>query len=224
MPHVPVFQHEIGKWRPSWRGRIHGVAVAATIPAGVILTMVTPTGLARWAFLIYVFSLFALFSTSASYHLLTRSQRAQRTMRQLDHAMIYVLIAATYTPVAFLALSGGWKWAIFGTIWGMAVIGVLAKTLITHPGKMSAYLSTVLYVVMGWLIVVAIVPLIKGTSTPAFITLFCGGVAYTLGAVFFALDEIVPKKKHFWMHEIFHVFVLAGSALHTITMFLLMGL
>ena len=63
MPHVPVFQHEIGKWRPSWRGRIHGVAVAATIPAGVILTMVTPNGLARWAVLIYVCSLLALFST-----------------------------------------------------------------------------------------------------------------------------------------------------------------
>ena len=93
MPHVPVFQHAIGKWRPRWRGRIHAVAVAVTLPAGIILTLVTPSGLPRVAVFVYVASLLALFSTSASYHLFTRTQRSQRTMRQLDHAMVYVLIA-----------------------------------------------------------------------------------------------------------------------------------
>ena len=98
MPHVPVFQHALGKWRPRWRGRIHGVAVAVTIPAGIILTLVTPRGLPRVAVFVYIASLLALFSTSASYHLFTRTRRAQRTMRQLDHAMVYVLIVGTYTP------------------------------------------------------------------------------------------------------------------------------
>lgn len=206
-------------------GILHLVGVLLSIAVLVVLVVLAQGPYQVVGYSLYGTGLILLYGASTLYHLIPpRFARAKGIFRRLDHAMIYVLIAATYTPVTFLALEGGWKWSIFGTIWGMAAIGVLAKTLITHPGKMSAYLSTALYVVMGWLIVIAIVPLIKGTSTPAFITLVCGGVAYTLGAVFFALDEIVPKKKHFWMHEIFHVFVLAGSALHTITMFLLMGM
>jgi len=204
-------------------GILHLVGVLLSIAVLVLLVILANGPYQVIGYSLYGVGLILLYGASTLYHLIPpRFSRTKSVFRRLDHAMIYVLIAATYTPVAFLALSGGWKWAIFGVIWGLAFVGLLAKILIVNPGKLSAYASTVLYVVMGWLIVIAIVPLIKGTSTPAFVTLVCGGVAYTLGAVFFALDEIVPKKKHFWMHEIFHVFVLAGSALHTITMFLLM--
>jgi len=87
--------HATGNWRPRWRGRIHAIAVALTIPAGIILTLFTPAGVPRLAVGIYALSLLALYSTSASYHLFTRSMRSQKTMQQIDHAMVYVLIAGT---------------------------------------------------------------------------------------------------------------------------------
>jgi len=208
VPHVPVFQHEIGKWRPSWRGRIHGVAVAVTIPAGGILTMVTPTGLARWAVLIYVFSLFALFSTSASYHLLTRSQRAQRTMRQLDHAMIYVLIAGTYTPVCLLALPRHIGIPFLITIWVAACIGIALK--ITWRAEKT---STALYLIIGWASLV-ILPWSYRVSGFLSLLLFAlGGIVYTVGAILFYLKRPHLKPNIFGYHEVWHVFTVVAVAL-----------
>jgi hemolysin III len=127
VPHIPVFQHSTGKWRPRWRGRIHAIAVAVTIPAGIILTLVTPAGTARFAVGIYALSLLALYSTSASYHLFTRSLKGQRTMQQLDHAMVYVLIAGSYTPVCLLALPREVGVPFLLAIWAAAAVGMGLK-------------------------------------------------------------------------------------------------
>jgi len=208
VPHVPVFQHEIGKWRPSWRGRIHGVAVAATIPAGVILTLVTPNGLPRIAVLIYVLSLLALFSTSASYHLLTRSQRAQRTMRQLDHAMVYVLIAGTYTPVCLLALPRNVGIPFLIAIWISAALGIALK--ITWRAQKT---SAAMYLIIGWAALI-ILPWSYHIAGFTSLLLFAlGGIVYTVGAILFYFQRPQLKPMVFGFHEVWHVFTVVAVIL-----------
>ena len=145
MPHIPVFMHSTGKWRPRWRGRVHGFAVAVTIPAGIILTLVTPAGIARFAVGVYALSLLALYSTSASYHLFTRSKRSQRTMQQVDHAMVYVLIAGSYTPVCLLALPRSVGVPFLLAIWAAAAVGMGLK--ISWKAKRVGH---ALYLIIGW--------------------------------------------------------------------------
>ena len=208
MPHVPVFQHAIGKWRPSWRGRIHGVAVAVTIPAGVVLTLVTPSGLPRIAVLVYVLSLLALFSTSASYHLLTRSQRAQRTMRQLDHAMVYVLIAGTYTPVCLLALPRNIGVPFLIAIWLAAGLGITLK--ITWRAHKT---SGAMYLVIGWAALIILPWSYRMAGFTSLLLFALGGIVYTVGAILFYLQRPQLKPLVFGFHEVWHVFTVVAVAL-----------
>ena len=208
MPHVPVFQHAIGKWRPSWRGRIHGVAVAVTIPAGIVLTLVTPSGLPRIAVLVYVLSLLALFSTSASYHLLTRSQRAQRTMRQLDHAMVYVLIAGTYTPVCLLALPREIGVPFLIAIWLAAALGITLK--ITWRAHKT---SGAMYLVIGWAALIILPWSYRMAGFTSLLLFALGGIVYTVGAILFYLQRPQLKPLVFGFHEVWHVFTVVAVAL-----------
>ena len=208
MPHVPVFQHAIGKWRPSWRGRIHGVAVAVTIPAGVVLTLVTPSGLPRIAVLVYVLSLLALFSTSASYHLLTRSQRAQRTMRQLDHAMVYVLIAGTYTPVCLLALPRNIGVPFLIAIWLAAALGITLK-IMWRAHKTSG----AMYLVIGWAALIILPWSYHMAGFTSLLLFALGGIVYTVGAILFYLQRPQLKPLVFGFHEVWHVFTVVAVAL-----------
>ncbi len=208
MPHVPVFQHAMGKWRPRWRGRIHGGAVAVTLPAGIILTLVTPSGLARVAVFVYVASLLALFSTSASYHLFTRTQRAQRTMRQLDHAMVYVLIAGTYTPVCLLALPRNVGVPFLIAIWLAAALGITLK--ITWRAHKT---SGAMYLVIGWAALI-ILPWSYHVAGFTSLLLFAlGGIVYTVGAILFYLQRPQLKPLVFGFHEVWHVFTVVAVAL-----------
>ena len=208
MPHVPVFQHAIGKWRPRWRGRIHAVAVAVTLPAGIILTLVTPSGLPRVAVFVYVVSLLALFSTSASYHLFTRTQRSQRTMRQLDHAMVYVLIAGTYTPVCLLALPRNVGVAFLIGIWCAAFLGIALKiTWRAHK------VSGAMYLIIGW---AALIILPWAHHRAGFTSLFLfalGGIVFTVGAILFYLQRPQLRPLVFGYHEVWHVFTVVAVAL-----------
>jgi hemolysin III len=208
VPHVPVFQHAIGKWRPSWRGRIHGVAVAVTIPAGVVLTLLTPSGLPRIAVLVYVLSLLALFSTSASYHLLTRSQRAQRTMRQLDHAMAYVLIAGTYTPVCLLALPSNIGVPFLIVIWLAAGLGITLK--ITWRAHKT---SGAMYLVIGWAALIILPWSYHMAGFTSLLLFALGGIVYTVGAILFYLQRPQLKPLVFGFHEVWHVFTVVAVAL-----------
>ena len=208
MPHVPVFQHAIGKWRPRWRGRIHGGAVAVTIPAGIILTLVTPSGLARVAVFVYVASLLALFSTSASYHLFTRTQRAQRTMRQLDHAMVYVLIAGTYTPVCLLALPRTIGVVFLIGIWCAALIGIVLKiTWRAHK------VSGAMYLIIGWAALIILPWAYHRAGFTSLLLFALGGIVYTVGAILFYLQRPQLKPLVFGFHEVWHVFTVVAVAL-----------
>jgi len=208
VPHVPVFQHALGKWRPRWRGRIHGVAVAVTIPAGVILTLVTPRGLPRVAVFVYIASLLALFSTSASYHLFTRTRRAQRTMRQLDHAMVYVLIAGTYTPVCLLALPRKIGIAFLIGIWCAALVGIALKiTWRAHK------ISGAMYLIIGWAALIILPWAYHRAGFTSLLLFALGGIVYTVGAILFYLKRPQLRPHVFGYHEVWHVFTVVAVAL-----------
>ncbi|NCW84394.1 MAG: hypothetical protein EBV75_06675, partial [Acidimicrobiia bacterium] len=191
-----------------WRGRIHGVAVAVTIPAGVILTLVTPRGLPRVAVFVYIASLLALFSTSASYHLFTRTRRAQRTMRQLDHAMVYVLIAGTYTPVCLLALPRNIGIVFLIGIWCAALIGIALKiTWRAHK------ISGAMYLIIGWAALIILPWAYHRAGFTSLLLFALGGIVYTVGAVLFYLKRPQLRPHVFGYHEVWHVFTVVAVAL-----------
>lgn len=203
-----MFSHPSGDWRPTWRGRIHAVALLCTIPAGAVLALLTPGGLARIAVAIYVVSLMALYSTSASYHLFTRSYRAQRTMQQLDHAMVYVLIAGTYTPVCLLGLPSPLRWIFLAAIWGMAAVGMGLK--VAWRARRTA---AALYLVIGWA-VIAVLPWAQSRTGWFSLTLYAlGGVIYTVGAVLFYLKRPRLRPLVFGYHEVWHVMTVVAAVL-----------
>ena len=146
-----------------------------------------------------------LYAVSTLYHALPIG-RAKAWLNRLDHAAIFVFIAASYTPFTLGVLRGGWGWAMFGVVWGVAAFGVTVKLLnrLRHP-----LWSTGLYVAMGWVAVVAVVPLVSGLPTAGLAWLVAGGLSYTLGALVFLFDHRVR-----YAHFAFHLFVLGGSACH----------
>ena len=152
---------------------------------------------------IYGATLFILYSASTIYHC-TRGPW-QRAMRKLDHLSIYLLIAGSYTPFCLVTLRGPWGWSLFGTVWGLAVIGMLQEI---KPRSEARILSLVIYAVMGWIVMIAVSPLLAGLGSAGFAWLASGGVMYTVGIVFYVYDE---RFRH-W-HGIWHLFVMAGSFL-----------
>ena len=162
------------------------------------------------SFSIYGISLFLLYTLSTLYHSLRG--RAKQIFMKLDHVAIYLLIAGTYTPLTLVTLQGAWGWSLFGIVWGLAVIGIVVDTL-HRQGSRSIQMA--IYLLMGWLIVVALYPLVKVMPTGGLILLVLGGLFYTGGIVFYALDE---RIKH--AHGIWHLFVLAGSISHYLIMLL----
>lgn len=149
-------------------------------------------------------SMVVLYTASTIYHAVSEGKR-KLTFQKLDHLCIYILIAGTYTPVALVGLKGAWGWSIFGSIWGMALLGFVFKF---SPLQKSEKLSLVLYAVMGWLIVIALKPLISELSMEALIFMALGGFFYTSGIYFYA-NEKIPYN-----HAVWHLFVLAGSVFH----------
>ncbi|MHB8986117.1 MAG: PAQR family membrane homeostasis protein TrhA [Eubacteriales bacterium] len=164
------------------------------------------------SFAIFGASLILLYTASALYHLLPLSQKGVRVFRRIDHMMIFVLIAGTYTPICLIPLRGAWGYSLLIGVWVMAVIGILFKIF-----KMEAqrWLSTLLYVVMGWLIAIALWPLAKTISLEGVAWMVLGGFSYTIGAILYGIKwppNIIPGWLGF--HEIFHLFILAGSFCH----------
>ncbi|MGA6098899.1 PAQR family membrane homeostasis protein TrhA [Stutzerimonas marianensis] len=153
---------------------------------------------------IYGFTLVLLYSTSTLYH--SVRGRAKVIMQKLDHLSIYLLIAGSYTPFCLVTLRGSWGWWLFGGVWSLAVIGMLQEI---KPRSEARVLSIVIYAVMGWIVIVAVKPLLASLGSAGFTWLVGGGVAYTVGILFFAYDQ---RFRH-W-HGIWHLFVIAGSLLH----------
>ena len=161
------------------------------------------------SFSIFGVTLIFLYAASTLYHSAKRPALRSR-LRILDHASIYALIAGTYTPFALVTLNGSTGWMIFGITWGLAICGIILKLFFT--GKYHL-VSTLLYVFMGWIIVFAIKPLITHLSSEGLFWLFCGGLAYTIGAIIYSIKKIK------FNHAIFHGFVLAGSASHFVSVY-----
>ncbi|KIZ38096.1 PAQR family membrane homeostasis protein TrhA [Stutzerimonas stutzeri] len=155
---------------------------------------------------IYGLSLILLYSISTLYHSLRG--RAKVVMRKLDHLSIYLLIAGSYTPFCLVTLAGPWGWTLFGIVWGLAVIGMLQEI---KPRSEARVLSLVIYAVMGWIVLVAVKPLLAALGGAGFAWLLAGGICYTVGIVFFVFDD---RFRH-W-HGIWHIFVMVGSLLHFI--------
>lgn len=164
------------------------------------------------SFFIFGISLILLYTTSAFYHLLPLSQKGVLILRRIDHIMIFVLIAGTYTPICLIPLRGGWGYSFLIGIWILAIVGVLIKIFWMESPR---WFSTLLYIVMGWLILIALWPLTQTISIRGIAWMVLGGLFYTIGAVFYGLKwppNIVPGW--FGFHEIFHLFVMAGSFSH----------
>ncbi len=166
-------------------------------------------------FSIYGASLILLYSASTIYHWLHVSPRGNDLLRRFDHVAIFILIAGSYTPVCLVTLRGGWGWSLFGVVWSVALVGAVLKLFFRH---LPAWATVALYVGMGWLAVIAIGPLVRSFPTTALMWLVAGGLAYTAGALIYALERPDPFPDVFGHHEIFHIFVLAGSLLHFVFM------
>ena len=158
---------------------------------------------------IYGTTLALLYISSTLYHSLRGN--AKNVFQKLDHLAIYLLIAGTYTPFALITLGKTWGWVIFGLVWGLAILGIILELL---PQKRNRLIPLIIYLTMGWLIIIAIKPLIQTLGMVGFGWLLLGGLAYTFGVIFYVYDE---RVRHF--HGIWHLFVLAGSTIQYFTVF-----
>ena len=188
----------------------HGFGLAASLAALPLLIVLAARRGDAWAIVgasVFGASLVTVYATSTIYHSL-RLGPSKALWRRLDHAAIYLLIAGTYTPFTLGALRGPWGWSLLGIVWGVAALGIAAKVVF---GPRLRMLSTVAYLAMGWLVIIAIRPLLTRVGWGGVGWLLAGGVAYSLGVIFYARDE----KLRFG-HSVWHLFVLGGSVCHVI--------
>jgi hemolysin III len=187
----------------------HGFGLVLSVVALLLLAVKAQGLLELVSVTVFAASMIALYGSSTIYH--GTSNVARRVwLRTVDHAMIYVLIAGTYTPFSLLVLQGKTGWAVFGVTWAMAATGIIIKLF--HTGRYDK-VSTAMYVFMGWIIVFAIKPLIANLSPDGLAWLFAGGVSYTGGALFYSV------KKMPFGHASFHIFCLVGSACHFVSVY-----
>jgi hemolysin III len=188
-------------------------AVAAAAGLAVLVALAARQGDA-WklvSFSTYGATLLLLYLFSTLYH--STRGRAKPILAKLDHAAIYLLIAGSYTPFTLVTLRGAWGWTLFGLVWGLAMLGIVVDSL--HGNNARRILPIIIYIVMGWLVLIAFQPLTAALPYTAVLWLVAGGLFYTLGIVFYALDK---KLRH--AHGIWHLFVLAGSTSHYLAVLL----
>src|SRR5918997_4166709 len=191
--------------RPRLRGVLHQWAFFVSISLSALLVAFAQAGEARLATLVYAVAVCGLFGVSALYHRVTWQPRARRWMRRLDHSMIFVLIAGTYTPFGMLVLEGTLAVVVLAIVWGGALAGVLMKLVWIDAPK---WLVAAAYIALGWVAVVAMPELGSRLGLGALALLIGGGTAYTAGAVIYALGRSNPAPKVFGYHEIFHALVI----------------
>ena len=185
----------------------HLVGAVLALAGAVVLVVLAALGGDPWKVVsvsIYGVTLASLYSFSTLYHSLRG--RAKTILQKLDHQSIYLLIAGSYTPFCLVTLRGPWGWSLFGVVWGLAVLGGLQEL---RPQGEARILSVVIYVVMGWIALVALVPLLRVLGSSGFAWVAAGGLSYTIGIVFYALDTRLAHA-----HGVWHLFVIGGSAAH----------
>jgi hemolysin III len=198
--------------KPRLRGVSHQWAFWISLAGGATLVIAAPAGRARFAVAVYAASVAALFGASALYHRITwSSAAARRWMRRLDHSMIFLLIAGTYTPFALLGLEGTLATVILAVVWAGAGAGVLMKLAWVEAPK---WFTALVYVLLGWVAVAAMPQLVSAIGLSAVILVAAGGLLYTAGACIYAFRWPDPAPAVFGYHEIFHALVIAAAALH----------
>lgn len=205
--------------KPRLRGRIHQVAFWISIPAGVVLVFLAEGPVQTVVAAIYAGSLTSVFGASAAYHRGVWSDRAHRWMRRLDHSMIFVLIAGSYTPVSVLILDGPWEAVLLSLVWAGAVIGVTMKMLRPHGLSIT---SAILYMTLGWLALIALPQLLHSMTTPETVLMIAGGLLYTAGAIVFASKRPDGLPEVFGYHEIWHAFMVAAATCHYVMILLVL--
>ena len=198
--------------KPKLRGVSHQWAFVVSLFTGAVLVLLAPSGKALLAAAIYAVSVAALFGTSATYHRINwRSLSARRWMRRLDHSMIFVLIAGTYTPFALLALNGTLATAILIVVWSGALAGVVLQLCWVDAPRL---LSALVYLAMGWVALAAFPQMIDRVGITGTALVATGGLLYTVGAIIYATKRPNPAPRVFGYHEVFHALVIAAAALH----------
>ena len=197
--------------KPRWRGRIHLGAFVVSIPAGLALVLLSQGVSAHVAAALFALSLAGLFGTSAIYHTGNWAPQVRARLQRMDHAMIFVLIAGSYTPLTLLALQPAWGIALLVVVWTVAVIGVtLALARFEALHRAGGYL----YIGMGWIVVLALPAVVQSLGPSELLLLFAGGVLYTLGAIGLRLQRPNPRPLVFGYHEVWHAMTVAAAVCH----------
>lgn len=197
--------------KPRLRGVFHQYAFFLSLACAIVLIAKSASGISRFAAALYAATVCGLFGISALYHRGSWSPAKRRIMRRLDHSMIFLLIAGTYTPFALLILSGPVATVVLVIVWAGAVAGIVMKVLWIDAPRWA---GAGIYVALGWVSIAAIPQLVQRLGPVAAALLFCGGALYTVGAIIYARRRPDPNPKTFGYHEIFHLFVIAAAAFH----------
>jgi hemolysin III len=197
--------------KPRLRGVFHQYAFFISLVGGILLVLLAATARATLAAAVYAASVSALFGVSALYHRITWTTPARRRMRRLDHAMIFLLIAGTYTPVGLLVLAGTLATVVLAVVWGGAAAGIVLELAWTSAPR---WLGGVVYLALGWVAVVATPQLFAQLGVVGGLLIVAGGLVYSAGAAVYALRRPDPAPAVFGYHEVFHLLVIAGVAAH----------
>lgn len=196
-----------------------GGAVAALVCTVALICRALPLSNSHViSFAVFGVSMILLYTASTVYHMLRVSRKVSRILQRIDHTMIFSLIAGTYTPACLIPLRGIWGWTLLAVVWGIAIAGMFMKLFWPTAPRL---LSTLVYLFMGWVGIAAVVPLFRALTTVAFTMLLLGGFSYTIGAIVYASKQPRLYPRYFGYHEVFHIFVLLGSAFHVLFMFVL---
>ena len=197
--------------RPMLRGVLH-LCVAVVAPFGIVLLLLLADSPRRYVgAAIFATSLLLLYLSSANYHLAPWPDRLHRVWKRVDHSMIFVLIAGTYTPFFLVVLSDAWGISMLAVIWALASAGALLKIIWPDAPR---WLGVALYLALGWIVVIPAAQVIGSLALMAMLLLFIGGMAYTIGGIIYARRRPDPWPRVFGYHEVFHALVIAGSAIH----------
>jgi len=197
--------------RPLLRGAFHLCAAPVAIVGAVVLLLLADSPRAYVGAAIFGASLILVYTTSAAYHRVPWSPRFRGLVRRLDHAMIFTLIAGTYTPFCLLLLNTAWWISMLSVVWGIAAAGIILKLI--WPGA-PKWLSVAFYVIVGWLALVTAPQLMDWFTAGPLALLVLGGIVYTVGGVVYAIGKPNPYPRMFGYHEVFHLLVITGSILH----------
>ena len=207
--------------RPRFRGRLHQIAFVLAVPAGVLLISSSQGVTAHIASTLFVISLLALFGASGTYHMSRWPPLIKARLQRLDHAMIFVLIAGSYTPVTLLALDPAWGITFLILAWGIAAVGAILA--LWHINTVRRY-AAFIYIGFGWLLVFALPAVLRALDATELILLLAGGLLYTLGAIGLWLRRPDPNPRVFGYHEVWHAMTLVAAGCHyTLVLLLVRG-